>query len=119
MDFRNALTSPQTRSHFFENGVAPAGRLILPEPPQCGGQISRDNRFGGRPVDVDYYKEVLDEPGLSEEQKEQIITALWQIIVAFVDLGFGVHPVQQACGKDENTHSDSAQESRDALVSSE
>lgn len=29
------------------------------------------------------------------EQKQEFIDTLWQIIVAFVDLGFGIHPAQQ------------------------
>jgi len=29
------------------------------------------------------------------EQKQEFADTLWQIIVAFVDLGFGVHPAQQ------------------------
>ena len=50
-------------------------------------------------LDVDYYKDLLDAPDLGDAEKEQIITALWQIVVSFVELGFGVHPTQQACGK--------------------
>ena len=29
-------------------------------------------------------------------EKREFLEALWSIIVAFVDLGFGIHPVQQA-----------------------
>jgi len=50
-------------------------------------------------VDVERYQHLLDDPALSEEQKQQIIEALWSIIVNFVELGFGVHPVQEACGQ--------------------
>lgn len=50
-------------------------------------------------VDLDYYQSYLDDPSLSPDQKKEIIGALWTIITAFVELGFGVHPVQQACGK--------------------
>ncbi|MEM6889963.1 MAG: hypothetical protein AAF636_17765 [Pseudomonadota bacterium] len=50
-------------------------------------------------VDVERYQHLLDDPALSEEQKNQIIEALWSIIVNFVELGFGVHPVQEACGQ--------------------
>ncbi|MEM6974373.1 MAG: hypothetical protein AAF577_16385 [Pseudomonadota bacterium] len=64
-------------------------------------------------VDVDLYQEMLDYPSLTDVQKEQIIVALWEIIIAFVDLSFGVHPVQQACGKDKKMAADSPQESAD------
>ncbi|UWQ83108.1 hypothetical protein [Leisingera caerulea] len=68
--------------------------------------VGIDDKFGKRPrieVDVAFYQDMLDDPSLSDEQKKQIIEALWSIIVAFVDLGFGVHPAQAAnpCGKDD------------------
>lgn len=50
-------------------------------------------------IDIEKYQTFLDETDLNEDQKRDVIEALWQIIVAFVDLGFGVHPVQQACGQ--------------------
>jgi len=54
-------------------------------------------------IDLDHYQSYLDDPSLSADQKEEIIGALWTIITAFVELGFGVHPVQQACGKPQTT----------------
>ena len=50
-------------------------------------------------LDTAKYQEMLDDPSLSEAQKEQIIEALWKIIVCFVDLGFGVSPLEDACGQ--------------------
>lgn len=50
-------------------------------------------------IDVEKYEHLLDDSDLSETQKREVLEALWAIIVAFVDLGFGVHPVQQACGE--------------------
>ncbi len=50
-------------------------------------------------IDTAKYQKYLDDPSLSDAQKEEIITALWQIIICFVDLGFGVSPHQQACGQ--------------------
>jgi hypothetical protein len=52
-----------------------------------------------RPVltlDVALYEQYLAEGGLSEEQKREFLEALWTIIVGFVDLGFGIHPLQLA-----------------------
>lgn len=50
-------------------------------------------------VDVERYQAFLDDPCLTPEQREEMIGALWTIITAIVQLGFGVHPAQQACGK--------------------
>lgn len=50
-------------------------------------------------IDVERYQAVLDEMDGMPEQKEALIRALWSVIVNFVDLGFGVHPVQQVCGQ--------------------
>ncbi|MEO1151836.1 MAG: hypothetical protein AAFW83_12745 [Pseudomonadota bacterium] len=51
-------------------------------------------------VDVDAYAHFLDGADLTETQKEELLQALWSIIVEFVSLGFGVHPIQQAMGDD-------------------
>lgn len=61
----------------------------------------QQERSSGKSVGIDVakYQAMIDEPGLSDEDKQAFIEALWQIIVAFVDLGFGVHPVQQVCGQ--------------------
>ena len=53
-------------------------------------------------VDYEKYAHFLENEDLSEDQKREFIETLWRIIVSFVDLGFGVHPAQQAqkaCGK--------------------
>ena len=66
-------------------------------------------------VDVDRYQTYLNDSDLSVEQKADFLNALWTVIVAFVDLGYGVHPVQtvgaeiirlpsaQACSEDDIT----------------
>lgn len=43
------------------------------------------------------YEKLLEESDLPDEEKQEFLRTLWNIIVAFVDLGFGVHPSQQAC----------------------
>jgi hypothetical protein len=50
-------------------------------------------------VDVEKYQAMLDGSGLTEEEKKQVLEALWSIIVNFVELGFEVHPLQEVCGK--------------------
>lgn len=54
-------------------------------------------------VDVERYQAYLDDPALSADERTEIIKALWTIVSAFVELGFEVHPTQQACGKVEKT----------------
>lgn len=45
-------------------------------------------------VDLERYQTYLDESDLSHEQKTDFVNALWTVIVAFVDFGYGIHPVQ-------------------------
>ena len=66
-------------------------------------------------VDYEKYQRLLDESGLPEDAKREIIDALWSIIVSFVDLGFGVHPMQEVCGKDAQNGADRALEPSKAL----
>lgn len=49
-------------------------------------------------IDWEFYGKLLDGSGLSEPEKRELLEALWSIVVSFVDLGFGVHPVQQVTG---------------------
>ncbi len=51
-------------------------------------------------IDWDAYLPLFEDETISDDDKRELIDALWSIVVSFVDLGFGVHPVQQACGKD-------------------
>lgn len=46
-------------------------------------------------LDVDYYQSFLDDTELPEHKKQELIEALWSIVIGFVDLGFGIHPLQQ------------------------
>lgn len=39
---------------------------------------------------LERYGEHLDGAGLSEDQQKELLSTLWQIMVAFVDLGFSV-----------------------------
>ena len=58
-------------------------------------------------VDVERYQSYLDGTDMTDEQKQAFIEALWSIVVSFVDLGFGVHPLQEVCGQNgENAISD-------------
>lgn len=47
-------------------------------------------------VDWKLFEHHLAEEDLTEEEKREFIEALWYIIISFVDLGFGIEPVNQA-----------------------
>lgn len=51
-------------------------------------------------IDVAKYQEFLDGTDLRPEQKEEFLSAVWSVVVTFVELGFDVHPLQEVCGKD-------------------
>jgi hypothetical protein len=54
-------------------------------------------------IDVDLYQHYLDNSDLTDTQKQELLETLWNIICEFVQMGFHVHPVQQAqqsSGKD-------------------
>ncbi len=50
-------------------------------------------------LDAARYDEYLADSDLTEEQKQEFLEALWNIIVSFVDLGFGIDTTQAACGQ--------------------
>jgi hypothetical protein len=53
-------------------------------------------------LDMEKYLGQLGDWDITEEQKEQFITALWGLLVSFAEIGFEIHPVQQAqnaCGQ--------------------
>jgi hypothetical protein len=50
-------------------------------------------------IDLERYQTYVDDNDLSEDQKADFVNALWTVIVAFVDLGYGVHPVQSECAQ--------------------
>lgn len=50
-------------------------------------------------IDVARYQHLLDESGLSDTQKEEVLKSLWAIMIGFVDLGFTIQPLEESCGK--------------------
>ncbi|WP_208348946.1 hypothetical protein [Pseudaestuariivita rosea] len=50
-------------------------------------------------LDWEAYLPLLEDEDIPDDQKRELIETLWSIVVAFVDLGFGIHPVQQSCGE--------------------
>lgn len=73
-------------------------------------------------VDYDLYAHFLDDADMSEDQKREVLQALWNIIVEFVAIGYEVHPVQQAqrarnaCGKLPETRNDPPISGQNAVV---
>ena len=68
-------------------------------------------------IDVARYQEYLDGSDLTPEQKEEFLKAVWSIVVTFVELGHGVHPLQEACGKDHECDGESPAQAADAVLS--
>jgi hypothetical protein len=50
-------------------------------------------------VDWQLYAQHLEDSDLSDEDKREVIEALWTLVVSFIDMGFGVGSPAQACGK--------------------
>ena len=60
---------------------------------------SVDAKSATRPVltlDAALYERYLEDSDLTDDQKHAFLETLWSVIVTFVDLGFGIEPVQQA-----------------------
>ncbi len=56
---------------------------------------SRYARARSIALDIDTYEKELNKVGVTREEQEEFLKALWAIIVAFIDLGYGVHPTQR------------------------
>ena len=76
---------------------------VTPDQKQSGDNANKvDEKRGHTPtllVDYAKYEKMLEESDLSENQKQEFLETLWSVVVSFVDLGFGVHPLQQ-CQED-------------------
>lgn len=49
--------------------------------------------------DAQEFAHFLDESDLTHDQKLEYIQTIWSIVLQFIDMGFGIHPLQQACGQ--------------------
>ncbi|MCB9992254.1 MAG: hypothetical protein H6873_01205 [Hyphomicrobiaceae bacterium] len=71
--------------------------------------------------DPQEYMQFVEDEDVTEAQAEELLGTIWLIVVAFVDLGFNIHPVQQVLDKSgENVASDSPEvvSSRDEFSNS-
>ena len=67
-------------------------------------------------LNIDKYMSYTDCIPSSTEQREEMIRVIWAFIESQVDQAFGLHPVQQACGKKQKTltkHTQAPLDSRD------
>ena len=63
--------------------------------------ITTTNINGKAPtLDVDFmqYAHHLDDSDFDEEQMQEFLGIFWNLVDAFVDLGYGVNSTQMACG---------------------
>ena len=87
-------------------------RTPQPKPAQTPNTLFNDT---AKSVGFDYdrYAHFLDDSDLSDSQKQELLEALWNILRNFVELGFGVHPVQQAMAEREKDKLDCGQDTLD------
>lgn len=69
-------------------------------------------------IDWDLYLSHLEDSDMSDDQKRDFIQTLWNIVVSFVDLGFDIHPLQQAREKCSGQDDDLAIAIQQSVVSS-
>jgi len=71
-------------------------------------------------IDVQYYQTYLEDSNLSDAEKQELLETLWDIICELVQLGYGVHPMQQLdenCGQDKGDSGKSEKADSSALDS--
>lgn len=68
------------------------------------GAFDRNHPSASKPpvltLDISLYEKYLEGSDMTDDQKREFLEALWSIVIGFVDLGFGIHPVQQAMESD-------------------
>lgn len=76
--------------------------MLRKETKNCGIHINANQR-NSLTIDYALYERYLENSDLSEIEKREFLETLWNVIVGFVDLGFGVHPLQETpsegCGQ--------------------
>lgn len=50
-------------------------------------------------INIEHYQRYLDDTNISDTDKEELLETLWSIICELVELGYGVHPLQENCGE--------------------
>jgi hypothetical protein len=64
--------------------------------PTPTAQQEQETPAGALALNIEAYRPLLSDAGMTPERETQFLEALWATVVSFVDLGFGRDPVQQA-----------------------
>ena len=78
------------------------------------------NGAAGNPsveIDLNEFLHHLEEVDATEEEKLQLLGTIANYMIPFVEMGFGIHPVQQACGQVVEEFGDAAKAESDVLDS--
>lgn len=67
-------------------------------PPETTQRKETGYTYPALEFDAQEFWHFVEELDLNDEEKHDYLETVWSIIVGFVDLGFGIHPIQQACG---------------------
>lgn len=72
-----------------------------PDSPDVPARDEKPDETGFAPLRFDpaEYMHYVEEMGLTEAQGIALLRAIWDIYVSWVDLGFGINPLQQAMDK--------------------
>ncbi len=63
--------------------------------PKTNQNEDKTTHFKALTLDYELYEHYLEGSDLNKAQKHEFLDGLWSIIVSFVELGYGVHPLQQ------------------------
>ena len=66
-------------------------------------------------ADLSEFAPYLDGFDLTEAQQQELLQALWSIMSAFADFGFGIEPTQMICGWIEQSRAQAAIAAPDAV----
>ena len=102
-------------------GQAPLGNLQAETPASADADSSNPvaNLPGlGLQFDPAKFLQYVEEEDLTEEQAGVLLRAIWDLVVSFVDLGFGLNPVQQALVDRSRRDPESASSASSGRVSS-
>ncbi|RFB04289.1 hypothetical protein DX908_02700 [Parvularcula marina] len=84
-------------------------------------QKTANNKQTGLSVSFDFetYAHHIKDLDLSEEEARQLLAMWFNVVVQLVDLGWGIHPIQQSCGQIIETACERPAGDSDVLLSEE
>lgn len=90
------------------NGQAPSDQALEPLPGVSFAPLEFDPRE---------FMHLVESEGLSEQEAAMLLRAIWDVMVAFLDLQLGIHPISQVVDHPEKVASTSRQ-AKPAMISS-